>query len=202
MDQFNRSASCSTRWAFSKKIGRVRCIEFSRLNLPTHGNIQRERVVTDRIIKIDSELAVRRIAGLLPKWLAWAAAGCLLEIEIRKSEPAARTVDQNSRMWKMLGVLEKHRAPCEAKGGEPATDEGWHEHLRLKHGYIYGTRAIALPNGAGGFFLVECPNPQPTRAGAKGQMNKATHSEYTERILDALQEAGLLEQWEAQERAA
>ena len=127
--------------------------------------------------------------------------GQRLDAVVRLHEEA-RTVDQNSRLWKMLGILESHRAPCEAKNGEPATAEGWHEHLRLKYGYIYGTRAIALPNGAGGFFLVETPNPQPTRKGAKGQMNKATHSEYMERILDELEAAGLLEQWQAVEQAA
>ena len=57
--------------------------------------------MTDRIIKIDSELAVRRIAGLLPKWLAWAVAGCVLEIEIRKSEPKRR-LRQNSLLWALM----------------------------------------------------------------------------------------------------
>ena len=128
MDQFNRSASYSTRWAPSKKIGRVRCIEFSRSNLPTHGNIQRERVVTDRIIKID-ELSVLRIGKLLPRWLQWGLSNdCLLEIEIRKSEPTRR-LSQNRLYWQ---VVDETHDQMPALMGEDHSKRNWDLFYREK----------------------------------------------------------------------
>ena len=84
--------------------------------------------MTDRIIKIDSELAVRRIAGLLPKWLAWASAGCVLEIEIRKSEPTRR-LSQNRLYWQ---VVDETHDQMPALMGEDHSKRNWDLFYRQK----------------------------------------------------------------------
>ena len=138
----------------------------------------------EKIILID-ELSIQRIGKLLPQWLAFGVANdCQLEIVVRKHEEA-RTLEQNNRLWLMLGLLESHGVICEAYG-RAMSATAWHDYLRCKHGYIHGTRLVPMPNGIGGFQLVETPNPQPTAKGSKGQMTKAEHSAYMERVHDEL----------------
>lgn len=63
--------------------------------------------MTSKVIKIDSELAVRRIGGLLAKWLQFGVSNdCVLEIEIRKSVEKRR-LKQNAAYWAILGDVEK-----------------------------------------------------------------------------------------------
>ena len=144
----------------------------------------------EKAIAIDSEMAVARIGKLLPRWLAWGVDhGEVVEVVVRKREDA-RTLEQNNRMWKMLSLLEQHGIVCEAYG-RPMSATAWHDYLRIKHGYIHGTRLVPMPNGAGGFQLVETQNPQPTHKGGRGQMTKAQHSDYMERIHDELHDAGI-----------
>ena len=57
--------------------------------------------MNEKIIKID-ELSIARIGKLLPQWLQWGISNdCLLEIEIRKSEPTRR-LSQNRLYWQVV----------------------------------------------------------------------------------------------------
>lgn len=155
--------------------------------------------MSERIIKIDSKQAVSRIMELLPQWENYVIrTGRILEVVVRPHEEA-RTHDQNKRMWAMLSALERHGVVCK-EFDRALSAVAWHKWLRIKHGYIAGTELSPLPNGAGGWLLVETPAPQPTHDGSKYQMTKAQHSEYMERIHDELHDAGIA--WDVDEQVA
>lgn len=142
----------------------------------------------EKVIPIN-ELSIARIGALLPQWLAWGVAhNEVVEIVVRKQEQA-RTTDQNSRMWKMLALLEEYDVICEDYSRSMSA-VAWHDYLRVKYGYIHGSRLVPLASQIG-FQMIECPAPQPTHKGGKGQMTKAQHSEYMERIHDELLDAGI-----------
>lgn len=113
-----------------------------------------------------------------------------LIVTIQKHEKE-HTDAQRTRMWKMLGLLESHRVLCPEYDLRPLSREGWHDVLRLRHGFIYGTRELPIPLPGGGFRMQEAPAPQPTHRGAKGRMSVAQTSEYMERIHDELHAAGI-----------
>ena len=154
-----------------------------------------------RTIVLDSDIALHRVIRLCKQeWAQWLRDGKpAMELIVRLHQKA-RTVDQNSRMWKMLGLLESNGIICESHGRR-MNAIAWHDYLRIKHGYVYGTRTIPIPDDIlGGYRMIEAPNPQPTAKGAKGQMNKAEHSAYMERIHDELHDAGI--QWDGDEEVA
>ena len=145
---------------------------------------------TQHSIVLDSDIACARVAKLAKyDWPEWLKQGkCKIEIIIRPYI-AHRTVDQNSRVWLMLGLLESNGVVCEALGRRMSSG-AWHDYLRIKHGFISGTRLVPIPSGDG-YQLIEAPAPQPTHKGGKGQMSKADHSSYMERIHDELHDAGI-----------